>query len=362
MKLLLIEDEPDFIARVKVASDNAGIEFIEASDVGIDSQFENTAAIEEQLVSRLRKIRDSQEFEIVLLDTDLSKMGNGLGQVACRAAFQELGIPVCRYTKRQSQTAISNLQFLRRLAIEGASAVWVPSDKVKGDLTESGLIAWLRGVSEGFNELKRSLVEKPDLLGHSRGPADILAHALGRPSVKADLLGYTAQNFFFFAAPEDTAAEKGSRTDIAQQATRLGYWLVNYILAFPGPILSKNAAAAYLNVSVESMSNPNVEALLKPARYTGPFHALDEYYWAEDLLGIIEQADGDIAKSKFLNNIKMERVDNENPESSAYLCILTNSPIKASDAASNPDWIPSGAKVARVTENLYDELGPLLSI
>lgn len=362
MKFLLIEDEPEFISRVKAASGETGDELLEAAAVGLHAQFEDTAAIEEQLIERLRNILVAEQFEIVVLDTDLSKMGNGLGQVACRAAFQELGVPVCRYTKRQSQTAISNLQFLRRLAIEGASAVWVPGDKVKGDLGKTGLLSWLKGVNDGFHELQTRLEESPKLLERSKGPADILAHVLGRPSVKADLLGYTAQNFFFFAPPEDTAAKKGGKADVAQQATRLGYWLVNYILAFPGPILARNAASAYLNITIESFADPKVEALLKTARYTGPFHSLDEYYWAEDLLAIIEQSDGDIANAKALEGVKLERVDGENPESSAYLCILTNKPIRGDEAAGNPDWIPSGAKVARVTENLYDELGPLLSI
>jgi hypothetical protein len=251
---------------------------------------------------------------------------------------------------------------LRRLAVEGASAVWVPGEKVKGDLSESGLLSWLRGVNEGFAQLRQVLVDKPELLTRSLGPAGILAHALGRPSLKAELLGYTAQNFFFFAAPLDNDAEQASIPEATQLSTRLGYWLVNYILAFPGPILSKNAAAAYLNLTLESFDQDAVREFLKPARYAGPFAQLDEFYWAEDLLDLIGHSSGDIAKAEALSAVALERVDKDNIESSAYLCVLTNKPIAENEAATNPDWIPSGAQVARVTQSLYDELGPMLSI
>lgn len=363
MKFLLIEDEPDFVARIQAASkQEEATAVMVPEEVGLAQKFDDQGAIEEQLLTRLRKIRDEYGIEIVLLDTDLSKIGNGIGQVACRLAFQELGLPVCRYTKRHSHTPISNLQTLRRLAVEGASAVWVPGEKVKGDLSETGLLSWLRAVNAGFVQLRQVLIEKPELLTRSLGPAGILAHALGRPSLKSELLGYTAQNFFFFAAPLDAESANTPIPEAVQLSTRLGYWLVNYILAFPGPILSKNAAAAYLNLTLKTFEQEVVINFLESARYHGPFSQLDEFYWAEDLLELISDSGGDIAKADELAGVELERVDKENVESSAYLCILTNKPIAESEAASSPDWIPSGAQVARVTQSLYDELGPMLSI
>jgi len=41
---------------------------------------------------------------------------------------------------------------------------------------------------------------------------------------------------------------------------------------------------------------------------------------------------------------------------------LSREPIKAEDAAPNPDWIPSGAQLARIKQEDLDQLGPMLNI
>lgn len=362
MKFLLIEDEQWFVDSLQalVEADEADVEIVVPNQTNLKNGFPEGEAIEEQLLDRVRAVRDQHNLNLILLDTDLSKFGNGIGQAAYRQAFQELGMPVCRYTKRHSVTTIFALKSLKRLASDGASAVWVPGEKVKGDLRDAGILPWLNAVHEGFDQLRLTLLADPDLLKRSLGPAGILARALGRPSAKSDFLGYTAQNFFFFAPPLGNEPEHGG-LDPGQQSTRLGYWLLNYILAFPGPILSANAAAAFLNLTVASFNDPDVQALIAPAQYTGPFNKLDNYYWREELLVILDCNDGDIAKAPSILN-KLQRVDTENPGDSAYLCILTQEPIASQEAAPRPDWIPSGAQIARIKQHLYDELGPMLNI
>lgn len=364
MNFLLIEDEPDYIARVTASVDADGRSKIYAPEnVGLKEKFDHGGPVEEQLVNRLRKIRDDYKIDIVLLDTDLSKIGNGIGQVACRQAFQELGTPVCRYTKKQSDTPLSALRDLKRMSVEGASAVWVSGNRARNS---DELIPWLRAVSNGFNQLATGLEKSPELLKVSNeeylGPTGILANLLEKPSLKSDLLGYTAQNFFFFGAPLDGQDSKDAQPIPAQQATRLGYWLLNYILAFPGPILASAAAAAFLNISEASFAEEAVQTLIAKCKYSGPFSELDQYFWKEDLLKLLDELDGDLANAVELKDTRLERVDADNPTSSAYLCLLTNKPIAASDAAQNPDWIPTGAHVARISQELYDELGPMLSM
>ena len=361
MNILLIEDESGFIDRLTAASKDQEISVVTLAMVGLDKTFTGDAAIEQQLVEQLRRSRGEHSIDLVLLDTDLSKLGNGISQAACRAACQELGLPVARYTKKHSETQISHLKYLQRLAVEGASAIWVPNSMTKDDLDKSGIIPWLKGIQNGFFSLKTHLDENAELLTKPLGPVGILAHALKRPSLRADLLGYTAQNFFFFSPVAEEGGEKTSQ-DNGQLATRLGYWLYNYILAFPGPILNAEAAAAFLNVSTESFALPAIQGLLAPARYAGPFSAVGSYFWTEDLLDLIEKNGGDIATAPELKDAAITRVDPDHPESSAFYCVLTHEPIKRSEASATPDWIPSGAQVARIKQSLYDELGPLLSI
>ncbi|WP_420473701.1 hypothetical protein [Noviherbaspirillum sp. ST9] len=362
MNILLIEDENGFIDRLTAACKDQGITIVSPEAAGLDKKFTSEAAIEQQLVDQLRAIREKHAIDLVLLDTDISKLGNGISQAACRTACQDLGLPVTRYTKKHSETQISHLKYLQRLAVEGASAIWVPNSMTKDPLGQSGIIPWLKGIEDGFRALKSYLDQHTDVLGQSLGPTGILAHALDRPSLRADLLGYTAQNFFFFAPSNDNDEMPRAAQDIGQLATRLGYWLYNYVLAFPGPILNAKATAAFLNITPESVTQPSVQAMLAPARYTGPFSKVEDYFWAEDLLELIEKNGGDIANAPEIKDAVITRVDPDHPESTAYYCMLSREPIKRSEASSNPDWIPSGAQVARIKQDLYDELGPLLSI
>lgn len=362
MKILLIEDEQGFVEKMQhlAQAENGGFEIVVPTDVGLrDTYDEEGTAVEEQLLARVKKICESKGTNLVMLDTDLSQIRNGIGQTAYRQAFQTLGMPVCRYTKRQSQTAISKFEGVMRLANDGTTAIWIPGAMVKGDLETTGIVNWLLAVNEGFEELLKALT--PELLGQSLGPAGILARALGRSSANSDFLGYTAQNFFFFAPAANVDGLKAEK-DPRKQSTRLGYWLFNYILAFPGPILNANATAAFLNLTVDSFKNEVVQSLIENAKYSGPFHKLDAYYWREDLLKILDKFGGDIVTAQSLEGVALERVDKDNPGSSAFLCVLTDKPIAASSAAPQPDWIPAGAQLTRIGQDIYDELGPMLSV
>lgn len=355
MNVLLIEDEPDFIARVKRASRDA--KMVCPEDVGLTREFDEGSAIEDQLLNRLQGICDEHGIEIVLLDTDLSRLHNGITQTLCRGVFQELGIPVCRYSKKQTATESSKLLLLSRQSREGSSAVWV--DNAVAQDPEQKLLPWLRAVHNGFSSLKLALDNDKSWRGTRRGPAGILARILGAPSSSADFQGYTAQNLFFFGG--ESSHEKDSETS-RQLSTRLGYWLLNYILQFPGPILTRPAAAAFLNLTLKSFDENAVQDLVKDAKYVGPFHETQRLYWRDSIGKVIDAADGDIATHEALKHVKLERVDADNPGSSAFVCVLTQEPIATKDAAPTPDWVPSGAQLARIKTSVYDKLGPLLNI
>lgn len=105
-----------------------------------------------------------------------------------------------------------------------------------------------------------------------------------------------------------------------------------------------------------------MKALITPARYEGPFSRVEEFYWRGELATLLDDLDGDIAKAEQLKDLSLQRIDPDNPGSSAFFCVLTQQPISDADAAPNPDWIPPGAQLARIQCNLYDQLGPMLSI
>jgi hypothetical protein len=360
MNILLIEDELPFIEKLQGFAVLAGVSVLTPDSVGLTAPMSQAGTpIEDQIVDRLSAIARDHRVDMIMLDTDLSRSNGTLQtQSDYRQAAQALGIPVCRYRKGQTQTDLAKLALIQNLAIEGASAVLVPRDLLSGNEIDK-LIPWLVAVYEGFVALANSLKTRPDLLSSRLGPSGILAQALGRPSLKADLLGYTAQNFFFFGAPRDDSNAEPVTT---QWATRLGYWLYNYILFFPGPILHEVAAAAYLNLDLKSFQKSEVQKRISASRYLGPFNKLRDYYWRENLDEILGELDGNIANAPELMNTELVRIDSRNPANAAYYCLLTDGAILAEDAASNPDWIPAGAQSARISRARLEELGPMLDI
>ena len=358
MRVLLIEDETDFIAKVKAACDaSASVKLETAEEYGLLDMpiAAGTAPVEDQLLVHLQNLLQRQRIDLVLLDTDLSRAQAKLRtQTEYRQAFQSLGIPVARYRKGQSETPLAKLDFLRRLARDGASAIYVPPDRRDENALAESLVPWLIQLEAGFSELNKLLAAQPTLLETAEGPAGILATLLDRPALKSDLLGYTSPNFFFFPIGEDGAASA-----VARHSTQLGYWLHNYILAFPGPILNSVAAAAFLNLTSSSFETPALQALIAGCQYGGPFSGVDAYYWKDELGTLLDSLDGDITNAGDLKGATLTRVD-ESPYAAAYYCVLTHEPIRLEEAAVNPDWIPAGASVTRIKESEFDELGPML--
>ncbi len=363
MNLLQIEDETDFVTRVRAAVEGAesSHKLLTASDVGLLDPFEVEISYEQQILTRLSRIRDKFAIDLVLLDTDLSRFGGTpVSQTLCRQALQQLGLPTCRYKKSYSQTQSNRLRDLKRVAREGASAVWVPPELVHGNLAP--LVTWLEEVDRGFRQIHQRLEADPSLLTKPLGPAGILARVLGKASLRSDLLGYTAQNLFFFAPSGEEDAEE-STPSARVLAMRLGYWLYNYVLTFPGPILKPPAAAALLNLSLASFDTDEVQALVSLARYAGPFEGIDQFFWRGELSTLLEEGGGDIAAFPQLAAKTLTRVDAAVPGAPAYYCVLSGEPVARSDAANpNPDWIPPGAELTRIRQDLLDDLDPMLSI
>jgi hypothetical protein len=360
MRVLMIEDEPKFVAAVKAVFESANdATLLMATDIGVTDDFnrDGNESIEEQLAGRLSRVATEHKIDLVLLDTDLSREAKFQTQTVYRQAFRQIGLPVCRYRKKARETLAHNFELIYRLATDGATAVSVPHEAVVDDGPETCLVNWLKAVGTGFQALRDELQRRPDLLSTTLGPAGILARLLGRPGLHPDLLGYTAPNFFFFASDGGKAGQ-----DVHDYATGLGYWLVNYVLAFPGPILHKAAAAAYLNLTLESMAREDVQRLVSPAAYQGPFEALNGgHYWFDDLAKLLEGWSGDISNAPGLIAGELERV-NPAPRGQAFYCMVTRKPIPETEAAASPDWIPPGANLARISRDHLEQLGPMLSI
>jgi len=359
INFLLIEDEADFIRRIRDAcAATKDIKLLTPEDVGICKvQFDTSSPIEEQVERHLMQMQDQYKIDLVILDTDLSHAAGELRtQTEYRKGFQAIGVPLCRYRKGQAANVIQTLERIKRIGEDGSSAIWVPNNLLQG--ASGALVGWMKKVCNGFVALSDSLSKDGRILQSKTpvGPPGILAEILGHPSLRTDLLGYTAQNFVYFGGVERDKQRKRER-----YVCQLGYWLYNHILTFPGPILNEVASAAYLNLTTESFNNLQVQNLIKNCRYAGPFHELDNYYWKDKLSDVLDGLNGDIATAPSIKGLELERIDKDT-FASAYYCVLNREAITADDAAPNPDWIPAGATLARIKNSDLDELGPMLKI
>lgn len=360
--VLVIEDEINTIRQFKDAAEEAanGVRFLDPEETGVRSiELGQGEPDEIQLAKRLQDILTRHSIDAVLIDTDLSRGRLLQASSLYRVALAALGVPVFRYQKGGTKSRFEALPMLRRIGEDGASAIWVPRRLVSAQAIED-LPRWLGAIAAGFRAIRTGLEARPELLDRKtlRSPTDVLATLMGRPEMHADFAGYAGQNQRFFA--QDYASEGYPEAPLASTyGTRLGYWLFNYILTFPGPILRLHQAAAFLNVDPKSESVHCIESILAGARYEGPFHNVEPMFWRTLLADLVEEHQGDIAKHPALAQVDLTRVDARRPAQPTYICMLSDEAITDADAAPTPDWVPPGASEARFKEEFLDELGPL---
>lgn len=362
--VLIIEDQQDAIERFKGYSEGTDLTFFSPEEVGLADQVpdEEGGSIEEQLAKFLKAKINQHRIDLVLLDTDLARQPKLETHSSYKAALRDLGMPVCRYQKGGRTVDLAMLPQLQRTIRDGASAIWMPRALVSGDDGRETLVPRLVAISRAFKAIEEVLTNRPDLLNLKHSPAEVLSIVLGDENYAFEFLGYAAQNLVYFAKPEASATEN-LISETKRYATQLGYWLFNYILMFPGPILTGRAAAAFLNIEPDDAANSlTFSQVLENARYRGPFSAVEPYYWRTKLVDLVDAAGGDIMKHEHLQSENFRRVDQDPHAVQAFICMISGEAITHDQAAPNPDWVPSGASEAKIKESVLDELGPLAGI
>lgn len=362
--VLVIEDQGETIERFKGYARDTGLTFFSPEDVNLTAKVpaEDGGAVEEQLAEFLKSTIDEHAIDLVLLDSDLARLPELESHSSYKAALRDLGMPVCRYQKGGRHVPLAMLPQLQRTIRDGASAIWIPRILVSGDEGRDKLIPRLTAISRAFKAIESVLVGHPELLERRHSPTDVLAAVIGDPGLSYEFLGYAAQNLVYFAAPEEDSSNY-LISPAKRYATQLGYWLFNYILTFPGPILTRRGAAAYLNVDPDETERCQpFAALLESARYVGPFDDVEPFYWRTKLLELADSTCGDIARHGDLRGVQLARVDPDIHAVQAFICMISGEAIRQDQAAQNPDWVPPGASEAKIKEDILDELGPLAGI
>jgi hypothetical protein len=153
----------------------------------------------------------------------------------------------------------------------------------------------------------------------------------------------------------------------------LGHVLVNAVLEFPGPILSRATLAAYCAVS-ENMS-VSLAQLFDEAAYNGPFSVPGGHFqrrlvdWKIDSLA--GEFDGEAVEPDQYTRAVVERaLGSVEPHGCSrcggtrggYWCPFTRRAVcnRSDCSVANNTWIPRGATLCRVEHDYFEELAPLL--
>jgi hypothetical protein len=266
-----------------------------------------------------------------------------------------VGVPVFRYSKKPLTTPHERMKYLATIAREGPQSILVP-DEVLVD----GLSEWLIHMSDSFTKIRKGIEKhvKNKLIS----PAELLATMVKVQNIDIDLMGYSGANFFFFGDLIEKIAE-GKELSYRNYSTQFGYWLCNYVLLFPGPILNTGAAAAYLEIEKSDIEDiVALQNLLEKAVYRGPFAELGPYYLKRNLDDILSKS----GKNNFLEYFQSQRINFPSERTTdgtpRYYCVVNDIPIMANDAKGPLDWIPKGADMCRIKKETYEKFGPWLSV
>lgn len=325
----------------------------------------------EDPTSKFEEFRTENDLRLVVTDYDLTE-GGQLGFFGATVVdwCQSRAIPVGDFS-RGHVSALPVEPNLFELRVPVAS----------NDLAAKHIAA----VYRGFESI-RAAIAGDGTLTERRSPASALAALLGARNDESQFAQYGMRygsansaliDRFAETAPEDKKPSQADKAAILSYI--MGHLLLNAVLRFPGPILTRNALAAYLGVN--AVEHETIEPLFEAARYEGPFAALGPYFWTgkvDDKLAEFAQKippDQQFESPGEMNRKSVEielgrelarppgckRCEGKN---GGFLCPFTNRTVcQRSDCSVVSNiWVPQGARLSRIEREFYDEWAPILGM
>src|SRR6266513_982224 len=207
------------------------------------------------------------DTKLVVTDYDLTKGQTGLFGSTIVAWCQARAIPVGDFS-RVIHNALPKAPNQYEIRVPDD-----PKDAAK----------YIAGVFRGFMRIRAARDSNEADLQKKRSPVSVLASILGRPSEESRFALYGGRVGAANAALVDLVTDP----DVTEEQKRrllcyvVGHLLLNVILRFPGPLLTRKALAAYLAIAEDEV--PKVEKLFVSAQYGGPFSDVEAYYWVSDV-------------------------------------------------------------------------------
>lgn len=297
---------------------------------------------------------------LIVTDDDLTKSKLGILGSSVTTWAQDRFIPVCNFSRKPERRLPRERNFFE---------LRVPPQRDD----EEARAAYVARIYSGFEQMRRYIVDAD----HGRPISELLAGAMGQAQLSDDVAPFltsvaSANSSLMQAVLGEQA--RPSDTERADVLTFiLGHVLVNAVLEFPGPILSRRTLTAYCGVA-EQMED-QLAQLFDSATYDGPFSAPLMYFQRRavdrriDELGeeIVDAADepDEYARAvveRVLGSVLPHGCHRCGGTRGGYWCPFTRRAVcnRADCSVLSNTWIPRGATLCRVEHDYFEELAPLL--
>ena len=310
-----------------------------------------------------------EETILVVTDYDLTGHGNtGLFGSSIVEWCQVKAIPVGDYSR--------------------ATASELPSEpslfelRVPTEMDQA--VDFIARVFWGFSSIYEAIASNEELLKLG-SPAAVLAKILDVPTLESQIALYglrmgsnnaALMHRIVKTAPRDVDPDDREKRMVLRYM--VGHTLINSVLRFPGPILSRRALVAYIGCDISEVES--IASEFSDAQYDGPFGDGGEFFWlfwVDDILTeMIEQLDDEIEyethgelhrialQTKIQRDLALHSCPRCDGRNGGFLCPFTNATVcerQDCSVASN-SWIPAGATLCRIEKDFYDEWAPVLGI
>ncbi|WP_140426772.1 hypothetical protein [Acidovorax sp. Root267] len=237
--------------------------------------------------------------------------------------------------------------------------------------------SFIANVFRGFQHIRETV---KDLNPMPRSPAAGIAAILDRPMDQNRFSQYGTRYPLVNSGLVDRTAPTGSggqrEAMLKLFAYVTGHVLINLVLRYPGPIISREGLAAHCGISEVAVDQ--IESMFEACKYAGPFEGVDHYFWMDGVQSVLESLEpGDVDDTRTigeLNRAALEkhlnidlprhscsRCDGRNggfycPFTKRAVCLQNNCSVGSNG------WIPPGARLCRIEKDYFDDWSPLLGL
>ena len=313
---------------------------------------------ERSLLTWFNKNIEKKDVDLIACDKELGSYPKyqGLSATQISHVASEKGVPFCQYSRKANQ-GFQEMANFRRLKD------WDSEEITLDGLDPNSWVPQIASLSKGFGLIRK----KYKKVSHRhKTPAAVLSAILDHPEGESRIALYGSgdqgllKEILVYYNPDEVDMDA-----LHQRMPRvLGKWLYLSILRFPGILVNETAAASYLNIECDDFKKPKVQALFSEAKYVGPFAELGPWWWRHMLDDLLDKA-GCEDGSEFASKSKAKVsacLDADSKKQAGYYCMLTKAPVSEENSRGGISWFPSGADLARIRKDKFEDITALLGM